>query len=629
MISKEGRIFITCHKEAKAVTNAIFTPIQAGTAVSDHCIPGILHDNEGENISERNPLYCELTAQYWAWKNTDYDYYGFFHYRRYLSFSEDKHEKDVFGNIREERINDQIIEKYNLTERTIKEYIDQYDVIIPKRCDTRRFPERCESIYDHYKADPYLNSKDIDRVLRIIERKSPEYSKYANELFGGSIACFCNIYILRADLFREYCEWVFDILDTFCAETDLSDYSVEGRRTPGHISERLFNVFLNRCLDIDPGIKVKELDTVLFEDTAVYRCSLPEAFTDGIPVVFAADNSYVPYFSVCLQSLLDCVSHDNRYDIVLIIRGINAGNSRILLNQIDRYENVSLRFFDPTEILQGYSLKANAHISAETYYRFIIQDILPDHEKVLYLDSDIIVKRDVAELFSLDIHDKLVGAVHDADFLGQINGGNPATEKYAREELHMSDPFQYFQAGVLLINTKEMRKLHDTKYWIERCTRPYMFNDQDILNIECEGRVEYIPMQWNLMTDCDHKRIKDIISFAPAPVYKEYMDARRNPYIIHFAGFRKPWSRINEDMADEFWTICRSTPFYEKILLHMLEDTRAKGFWERVREEQNRSSDIPFRRKVRNVLFPSDTRRRELIDQLYMKLFVLNKQISE
>lgn len=43
-------------------------------------------DNEGDNISGKNPDYCELTAQYWAWKNIDCDYYGFFHYRRYLTF---------------------------------------------------------------------------------------------------------------------------------------------------------------------------------------------------------------------------------------------------------------------------------------------------------------------------------------------------------------------------------------------------------------------------------------------------------------------------------------------------------------------------------------------------------------
>lgn len=58
-------------------------------ALADHRFKGMQHDDEGENISYKNPYYCELTAQYWAWKNLDADYYGLFHYRRYFSFSDE------------------------------------------------------------------------------------------------------------------------------------------------------------------------------------------------------------------------------------------------------------------------------------------------------------------------------------------------------------------------------------------------------------------------------------------------------------------------------------------------------------------------------------------------------------
>ena len=59
----------------------------------------MLHDDEGENISDKNPMYCELTAQYWAWKNLDADYYGFCHYRRYFNFSDTVYEEDPWGNV--------------------------------------------------------------------------------------------------------------------------------------------------------------------------------------------------------------------------------------------------------------------------------------------------------------------------------------------------------------------------------------------------------------------------------------------------------------------------------------------------------------------------------------------------
>ena len=78
------RIFIACHKPTYVPENPIFYPVQVGTALTEKRLEHMAYrDNEGDNISGKNPDYCELTAQYWAWKNIDCDYYGFFHYRRY------------------------------------------------------------------------------------------------------------------------------------------------------------------------------------------------------------------------------------------------------------------------------------------------------------------------------------------------------------------------------------------------------------------------------------------------------------------------------------------------------------------------------------------------------------------
>ena len=75
------RIFIACHKPTYVPENPIFYPVQVGTALMEKRLEHMAYrDNEGDNISGKNPDYCELTAQYWAWKNIDCDYYGFFHY---------------------------------------------------------------------------------------------------------------------------------------------------------------------------------------------------------------------------------------------------------------------------------------------------------------------------------------------------------------------------------------------------------------------------------------------------------------------------------------------------------------------------------------------------------------------
>lgn len=80
------KIYVVCHKPSYVPPNPYLYPIQVGTALAKEALEGMLHDNEGDNISKKNKSYCELTAQYWAWKNEEADYYGFFHYRRYFSF---------------------------------------------------------------------------------------------------------------------------------------------------------------------------------------------------------------------------------------------------------------------------------------------------------------------------------------------------------------------------------------------------------------------------------------------------------------------------------------------------------------------------------------------------------------
>nr|MCR4673462.1 DUF4422 domain-containing protein [Lachnospiraceae bacterium] len=88
MEEKKIKIFVSLHDDFFVADNKLLEPIQVGTALAERKIENVIHDNEGKNISEKNKMYCELTAQYWAWKNMpDLDYYGFFHYRRYLSFN--------------------------------------------------------------------------------------------------------------------------------------------------------------------------------------------------------------------------------------------------------------------------------------------------------------------------------------------------------------------------------------------------------------------------------------------------------------------------------------------------------------------------------------------------------------
>lgn len=602
---KKIKILISCHKRAQVIHNAIMEPIQLGCSLNEKKFDNMLHDDDGDNISQLNPMYCELTAQYWAWKNLDLDYYGFCHYRRYFNFSKNHYKENAFGVVEENSINDYSIKKYGLDEITIRDVVENNDVIITEVKNLRKFGGGYRNVLSQYKDAYYLKDKDIYTIHDIIKDLYPEFEKYSLEYLNGHYTGFCNMYILKKDIFFHYCKWLFSILEEFCKRTDMSKYSSNTLRTPGHLSERLFGIFYLYLIDKYKNIKVKELQCVLFNCTEETDIAKPFFKEKNIPIVFAANNDFVPIFATCIQSILNYSNIKFNYDFILLHTNINDSNKNELLNMVKDYCNVSLRFINVTSIVSNYKLKANAHISVETYYRFLIQELLSNYKKILYLDCDIIVNCDISELYNINIDGYMLAAARDPDFLGQINGANYNTQKYCQEKFLMKDPYNYFQAGVLLLNNVEMKKAHSLHEWLTFASHKYLYNDQDVLNLYCEGRVKYIDMSWNLITDCYHTRIKDVISCAPANIQNEYFKARKNPKIIHYAGFMKPWHNPSEDFAHYFWYYSRKTPFYEELLYKMNK------------ELLNKHKDLkPILRNIIDLLLPKGTRWREIVKKL-------------
>lgn len=566
------KILISCHKPTAYIENEIMKPIQLNVAKAKKHFEGMLRDDEGENISELNPMYCELTAQYWAWKNLDADYYGFCHYRRYFSFSEKKYKEDGWGNVVESYPAEYVKKKYGIEEEKIAKAVEGYDVLITPMQDLHKMPIYQTTARSHYKLAPHLQIKDLDTMLEIIDQKYPEYSESAHEFVNGHKACFCNMYILKKQLFHRYAKWMFGVLEEFCKRTDMSLYDTEALRTPGHLSERLFNIFLLQMKKENPDLKIKELQSVYFAKTEPQE-DLKPVFKDKnktIPIVFAANNGFVPVFAACLQSLIEHLNPEYNYDVILIQSDVNEDNKNKLLEMVRTHKNLSLRFFDATRLLSNHELKANAHISVETYYRFLIQEAMPDYDKVLYLDCDLVINGDISELYETDVSEYMVAATHDPDFLGQINGANKNTMRYVRTDFRMKNPYDYFQAGVLLFNEAKMREKHSVDEWLELASTPYMYNDQDVLNLECEGAVKFVDMKWGLIVDHEHRRVPEVISFAPDDIQKEYKVAHADPKIIHFAGYKKPWYDPTEDYATEFWRYARKTVYYEELIKQIL-----------------------------------------------------------
>lgn len=260
------KIFICSHKEnIRVPKNKLLVPIQVGAAIADYRFPNMLHDDESDNISDKNASYCELTAQYWVWKNVQADYYGFFHYRRYFSFSEEKfpttHEPFVFDEVVFPDNTEDTLNKIQIEEHDMAQKIESYDFITP--CASHSLLD--ETVYEQYENSIGHHIEDLKKVVNIIEKDYPQFVPAMNKyLYGKDIYC-CNMFIMKHDLYDAYCEWLFHILQKHEAITDISGYAPVDRRVSGYLAERLCGVYLTYLYE--QGYKGHELQRVYFKDT--------------------------------------------------------------------------------------------------------------------------------------------------------------------------------------------------------------------------------------------------------------------------------------------------------------------------------------------------------------------------
>ncbi|MEE0845039.1 MAG: DUF4422 domain-containing protein [Eggerthellaceae bacterium] len=617
---KDIRIFVCTHKDSSYFDSDILQPIQVGTALSPHRLSSVLHDDEGDNISCLNPMYCELTAQYWAWKNVDAEYYGFCHYRRYFDFSATRHDENAYGEILEKYIDKSTQKKYRLDDASIEHLVRQFDVITTEFKDLNKFPGDVGTPRKQYHEALHLADDDLETIVNILKEMHPEYAQDADAFLDGGRACFCNMFIMRKEIFFNYCAWLFPLLEEFAKRTDMTHYDKEALRTPGHLSERLFNIYYQHHLRVGAGWKTTQLQCVRFTNPDRVHPLLPpfdSGFAPMVPVVFAADGDYVPMLSATIRSLLDNASPYYYYDIVVLERGISASDQRVMRETFAKPGRVSISFYNVSRIVDSFDLSTNnEHISIETYYRFLVQELLPYYDKVIYLDSDLIVRGDISQLYETELGDNLLAAVRDLDFLGNVNMKDGGRKEYAKTILGMKDPYAYFQAGVLVLNTAALRSFRKVEDWLKIAANShFIYDDQDILNAECEGRVQFLDYRWNVMTDCAD-RIARVFSFAPAEAYSAYLASRADQLITHYAGFEKPWKLAGCDESTLFWSYARKIPFYERLVA-LLCGQEPEGDCDEhdfAIDENN-----PIRRLI-DPIMPYGSRRREVVKSAVRKM---------
>lgn len=215
------KIIVASHKKYWMPADDIYLPLHVGKEGKADI--GFIGDNTGDNISNKNANYCELTGLYWAWKNLPAEYIGLCHYRRYFTRS----------NPRSCSKKKQVI----LTKAEWEELLNEHPIIVP---DKRKY--YIETNRSHYNHSHY--AKDLDMTEKIIQEKYPQYSEAFSKVMERTWAHMFNMFVMRRDYFDEYCNWLFDVLQELEKRTDITDYDVVEARIYGYISELLLDVWL-------------------------------------------------------------------------------------------------------------------------------------------------------------------------------------------------------------------------------------------------------------------------------------------------------------------------------------------------------------------------------------------------
>ena len=260
---------------------------------------------------------------------------------------------------------------------------------------------------------------------------------------------------------------------------------------------------------------------------------------NAVPVVLSGNENFAPYVAVMLQSLLENTNPKRKYHFIIFERGFSVKTKECLLNQISKFSYCSINFIDMTSIFDGIPIVATNHVSTDGFSRLFIPYWFHKYPKIIYLDSDMIAKADIAELYDLDIKPSCMGAAVSQSVNRLLNNKKYTFFLSSAVFLYVENWFRCFNSGVLVFDTEKFREkisLIDLFSFAIYYTNRYKkrFNDQDVLISLIKDDYYVLPPEWNYCWRSWHENEQ---YFMPAP---------KGTKIIHFNSTTKPWKNISD-----------------------------------------------------------------------------------
>lgn len=258
--------------DSEIIPNPPYVPVRCGAVFDSENPMKIQGDDTGDNISERRMSFCEFTVQYWAWRNAEADYYGLCHYRRYLSFSEQRFKTDEYNMVHVPVLTPGGKRRFGLSHpQQIDELISTYDGVVSEYADVANIPTpagKKTTVREMWEAydGVFFDKSVIDLMFQLIDRLSPQYSQSASAYFSGTRHRGFNCFVLKKELFFRLCQFQFPIMLEIERLLDTTGYSQMMLRTPAFIGEMLYGIFLYHITTCEAW-SIKEVQLVFFADT--------------------------------------------------------------------------------------------------------------------------------------------------------------------------------------------------------------------------------------------------------------------------------------------------------------------------------------------------------------------------
>lgn len=218
-IAANLNVVVAAHKPYWVPGDPCYVPVQAGAAGKDP-IPGFLRDDAGDNISAKNPNYCELTVLYWAWRNLDAEWLGLVHYRRHFA--------NGGAGGKRARV---------ATGEQIAEALTRAPVVLPR--PREYFIETNWSQYAHAHHE-----RDLELTREVLCERRPAYVPKFDEVMARTWGHRFNMFAMHRDIADAWCAWLFGVLAELEARLDISGYSANDARVFGFVAERLLDVWV-------------------------------------------------------------------------------------------------------------------------------------------------------------------------------------------------------------------------------------------------------------------------------------------------------------------------------------------------------------------------------------------------